>query len=52
MWHVWGGKYTGFCWESPKERDHLEDESLDRRMGSEWILLAGGGCGVDTDGSG
>jgi hypothetical protein len=27
-----------------KERDHLEDQAIDRRMGSEWILeiLAGG----------
>jgi hypothetical protein len=30
--------------KSPKERDHLEDQSVDGRMGSEWILeiLAGG----------
>jgi hypothetical protein len=24
--------------ESPKERDHLKDQSIDGRMGSEWIL--------------
>jgi hypothetical protein len=24
--------------ESQKERDHLEDECIDGRMGSEWIL--------------
>jgi hypothetical protein len=30
--------------ESQKERDHLEDQGVDGRMGSEWILgrLAGG----------
>jgi hypothetical protein len=28
----------------PEERDHLEDQGVDGRMGSEWILgrLAGG----------
>jgi hypothetical protein len=25
-------------WESPKERDHLEDQGVGWRMGSEWIL--------------
>jgi hypothetical protein len=29
---------TRFWWESPKERDHSEDRSVDGRMGSEWIL--------------
>jgi hypothetical protein len=30
--------------QSQKERDHLEDQVIDGRMGSEWILgrLAGG----------
>jgi hypothetical protein len=23
------GKYTEFWWESPKERDHLEDQGID-----------------------
>jgi hypothetical protein len=34
-----------FRWESPKERDHSEDQGVDGRMGSEWFLerLAGGG---------
>jgi hypothetical protein len=38
------GKCTGFWWESPKEGDHSENQGVDGRMGSEWILgrLAGG----------
>jgi hypothetical protein len=27
-----------FSWESPKERDHLEDQGVGGKMGSEWIL--------------
>jgi hypothetical protein len=27
-----------FSWESPKERNHLEDQGVDGRMESEWIL--------------
>jgi hypothetical protein len=46
MWHAWEriGMCTGFCWESHKKRDHLGDQSVDGRLGSEWILgrLAGG----------
>jgi hypothetical protein len=33
-----GQESTGFCWESPKERDHSEDQGIDRRMESEWIF--------------
>jgi hypothetical protein len=42
-------KCTWFWWEIPKERDHSEDQGVDRRMGSEWILgrLAGGWIGFD-----
>jgi hypothetical protein len=31
MWHAWERreKYTRFWWESPKERDHLEDRGVD-----------------------
>jgi hypothetical protein len=28
---------AGFWWESPKEKDHLEDQGVDRRMGLEGI---------------
>jgi hypothetical protein len=40
---------TRFWMESPKERDHSEDQGVGGRMGSEWILerLAGGGGVVD-----
>jgi hypothetical protein len=31
-------KVTEFLWESQKERDHFEDQSVDTRMGSECIL--------------
>jgi hypothetical protein len=35
---------TRFWWESPKERDHSEDQGIDGRLGSECILgrLVGG----------
>jgi hypothetical protein len=38
----------------PKKRDHSEDQGVDARMGSEWILgrLAQEGHGVDSVGSG
>jgi hypothetical protein len=39
--------------ESPKERDHWEDECVGGRMGSEWILgRLVGGYGLDSTGSG
>jgi hypothetical protein len=45
MWHAWERreKRTKFWWESPKERDHLEDQGIGGKMGSLWILgrLAG-----------
>jgi hypothetical protein len=47
MWHAWERrkKCTRFWWESPKERDHLEDQDIGGKMGSECILgrLAWGG---------
>jgi hypothetical protein len=46
MWHACERrqKCKRFWWESPKEIDHSEDQGVDGRMGSEWILvrLAGG----------
>jgi hypothetical protein len=55
MWHAWERKEkcTRLWWESPEERDHSEDQGIDGRMGSEWILgRLAGGCGVDSVGSG
>jgi hypothetical protein len=54
MWHAWerGETCTGFWWESPMERDHLNDQGVDGRVeskltlgrwlkgGVEWIQLA------------
>jgi hypothetical protein len=56
MWHAWESREecTRFWWESPKEIDHSEDQGVDGRMGSEWILgrLALGGIGFDWLGIG
>jgi hypothetical protein len=53
MWHVWEteGVHTGFWWGDLRERDHLEDLSVDRMVilklvykkwygGTDWIDLA------------
>jgi hypothetical protein len=47
-------KVCKFWWESQKEKDHLEDQGINGRMGSEWFLrrLAEGGCEVHLGGSG
>jgi hypothetical protein len=43
-----GETYIGFWWENPKEEDHLEDQVIDRRMGSKWTLgRLLEGCGMD-----
>jgi hypothetical protein len=54
MWHTLKRreKCKGFWWKSPKERDQLEDQSVDGSMGSQWILRRlAGGCRVDSVGS-
>jgi hypothetical protein len=40
MRHAWerGETCTGFWWESPKGKVHLEDQGVGRRMGSKWTL--------------
>jgi hypothetical protein len=40
MWQAWERREmcTKFWWESPKEGNHSEDQGVDGRMGSEWIL--------------
>jgi hypothetical protein len=40
MWHAWERreKCTRMWWESPKEIDDSEDQSVGGRMVSEWIL--------------
>jgi hypothetical protein len=42
-----------FWWESQNERDHLEDQGIDERMGSECILreIGWGGGELDSTGS-
>jgi hypothetical protein len=48
-----GGECTRIWWESPKERDHLEDQDVGGKMGSEWISgRLAWGCGFDSTGSG
>jgi hypothetical protein len=55
MWHTWERreKCARFLWESPKPRDNSEDQGIDGRVGSDWILgRLAGGCRVDPVGSG
>jgi hypothetical protein len=55
MWHAWERreKCTRFWWESPKERDHWEDQGVGEKTGLEWILGDWlGVCGLDSTGSG
>jgi hypothetical protein len=49
MWHSWESEeiFTEFWWKIPGEKDHLEDQGVDGRMGSKWILgRLVGVCGV------
>jgi hypothetical protein len=53
MWHAWEkkAKCKRFWWESQKERDHFEDQVVDGRKGSEWILgRLAGECRLDRVG--
>jgi len=34
--NMYGGQYTGFWWGNLRERDHLEDPGIDRRMILRW----------------
>jgi hypothetical protein len=45
MWHTWERKVYKVLVGKPEGTDHLEDQGVDGRMGSEWFLgrLAGGG---------
>jgi hypothetical protein len=55
MWLAWERRRmcTGFWWENLKERDHLENQGIDRRMDlRETGLFGGGWCRVDPVGSG
>jgi hypothetical protein len=55
MWHAWERreKYTRFWWDSPKEKDHLQDQGVGGKMGSEWIFgRLAWGRGLDSTGSG
>jgi hypothetical protein len=48
MWCVWERreKCTRFWWESPKEKDHLEDQGIGEKMESVrmdlWEIVLGG----------
>jgi hypothetical protein len=49
-------KYTGFWWGNLRERDHLEEPGVDRKIIIRWIFrkwdVGGGGCRLDRAGSG
>jgi hypothetical protein len=44
---------TGFRWESPKEKDHLEDRGVNGGgIKMDLREIGWGGCGVDSPSSG
>jgi hypothetical protein len=48
-------RVQGFGGKARRRKDHLEDQGVDGRMGPKWTLgrlVGGGGCGVDSPGSG
>jgi hypothetical protein len=49
MWHAWvrGETCTGFWWDSPKEKDYVEDQGVDGRTGSKRTLGRLVGEGVE-----
>jgi hypothetical protein len=40
MWHVWetAEVRTGFCWRDLRQKGHLEDLGVDRRIKLKWIF--------------
>jgi hypothetical protein len=46
MWYAWdrGRKGKKFWWGSPKERDHSEDQGVEGRMESQWVVGRLAGC--------
>jgi hypothetical protein len=40
MQHLWGrrGMNAGYWWQSQKERDHYEEQNVDRWIILKWIL--------------
>jgi hypothetical protein len=54
MWHIWGrGElHTGFWSGNLKQKDHLKDVVIERRIIFEWIFKQyDGGHGLDSSGS-